>query len=95
MKLAIFALICELETLLGRFISKNIADSQAIKKYLKEESLASYESDKVDPLKNDRNLIEYFYLVDLLNIIGKEGLFKNLGYSSKTKFDKTEKGDNI
>ena len=35
MKLAIFALICELETLLGRFISKNIADSQAIKKHLK------------------------------------------------------------
>jgi hypothetical protein len=89
MKLAIFALICELETLLGRFISKNIADSQ-IKKYLKKDSLDSYENDKLDPLKNDRNVIEYFYLVDLLKIIGKEGLFNNLGYSSKTQFDRLD-----
>ncbi len=125
MKLAIFALISELEIRLSRHLNNNV-EVEEIEKLLEGSVIESYEDGElseidtivieclksngkseeeiemffgkkekpIDTYKRDRsegidrNIIEYVYFKDLLNLVKKKELFKPLGYKNKKEFEK-------
>lgn len=79
----IFSLISELEVRLSQFISSVMSETEILSSGIGENSKKRYNSDKEEGL--DPELMEYLYLSDLINIIGKRNLFNVLDYPSKTK----------
>jgi hypothetical protein len=92
-KVYLFSLLSELEVGLGKFITENISENELLHMTFggetkeKHESVKKrYEEDKA--LGVDTPFIEYLYLSDLIEIIGKKKLYEQLGYSSRRCFDK-------
>ena len=83
MKLAICALIAELETSLGQFIKDNNISDEVIKKYLKK-GTKEYNKDKSGNI--ERHIIEYVNFVDLFDVLESKQLFIKLGYQKIEKF---------
>jgi hypothetical protein len=92
-KVYLFSLLSELEVGLGKFITEHVSKDKLLEitfaentKEKHEDVLKRYEKDK--SLGVDAPLVEYLYLSDLINIIGKEKLYERLGYSSRRCFDR-------
>lgn len=84
-KFYLFALLCELETRLGRLIHSDLSEEQVYSK-LDEETRNIYKADRDKGFNNDA--VQYLYLSSLIDIVRAEDLFKQMGYPSKKQFEK-------
>lgn len=90
-KVYLFSLLSELEVRLGNFISSHVSEDVLLKmtfetkeKEKHEEVMKRYQQDK--KTGSDASFVEYLYLSDLINIIIKQKLYDQLGYS-RTRFE--------
>jgi hypothetical protein len=85
-RIFIFALISELETRLSCLIRLGMNGDDILKNIGKEEVKERYASDKEQGIESE--LMEYLYFSDLINLIAKNNLYKELGYPSRNIFEK-------
>lgn len=85
-RIFIFSLISELEIRLSKFVNSKIDEAEILQE-VKQETKERYLADRKKGLEPD--LIEYFYLSELINLIAKnKHLYTVLGYESRNKFEK-------
>jgi hypothetical protein len=81
----LFAMLCELETRLGRVIkASQITEADILDEISDDEIKQRFQTDREKGLEND--ITEYMYLKDLLDIIRKKDLYRELRYETKTQF---------
>ncbi len=87
----LFSLLSELEVQLGNLVTRHCSDQELLEmtwgarengKYHGVKK--RYESDRVHGY--DVPFVEYMYLTDLVKVIGKKGLFGQMGYQGCTQF---------
>jgi hypothetical protein len=93
MKIYLFSLLSELEIRLGAFITKQVPDEAELRKLTLDSGKEKYsavkvrfDADRANGL--DAPLVEYLYLADLLTISAQRGLFAELGFASRSTFEK-------
>ncbi|KAM3095576.1 hypothetical protein ACKFKG_13260 [Phormidesmis sp. 146-35] len=84
-KFYLFALLCELETRLGKLIRINLDETKILAK-LDESAKQDYQNDQDRGFDNDP--IQYLYLSSLIDLARTERLFEQIGYPSKKQFEK-------
>lgn len=78
-KVYLFSLLSELEIRLGHFITEHILEDELVKLTFGKDVKEHYEEDKMKG--KDVPFVEYLYLSNLINIIVKQKLCAQLGYS--------------
>ena len=93
MKTYLFSLLSDLEIGLGNLVRQTCTESESLQMTFDanhdtkfEETRDRYKADKDNGV--DVPFVEYLYLSDLINMIAKKQLFKDLGYESRKQFDK-------
>lgn len=81
----LFALICEFESRLARLVRLNLSED-TLKAQLDEQARENFERDTAQDFEND--IVQYLYLSQLINIVRTKDLYKALGYTGRTNFEK-------
>jgi CBS domain-containing protein len=84
-RIFIFSLVSELEIRLSQFIDSAMKEADILDSGVKKDIKERYASDQEKGL--EPNLMEYLYLSDLINLVAKKHLYKELAYESRTKFE--------
>lgn len=95
-KVYLFSLLSELEVRLGEFISRHASESEMYRIIFGESIKAKHRKTKKrydeDRTKGfDTALVEYLYLMDLIDVVFERNLCTQLGYESKEAFQESLK----
>ena len=83
----LFSLLAELEVLLAKLVSENV-ENKLLEEYIDADPKLAPRREEDRKVGTDLPAVEYLYLSSLINVMTKEGLHKELGYSSRKAFDR-------